>query len=78
MPRAPPCRAARGEAAPGMLPATWRSYPPRGPSTESSSIFAFVWFSDLIFGETFRGLLVAKMDHAAYCRKARDIYFQTV
>jgi hypothetical protein len=78
MPRAPPCRAARGEATPSMLPATWRSYPPRGPSTESSSIFARVLFFDLIFRATFGGLLVLKMGHAAYRRKAHDIYFSTI
>ena len=78
MPRAPPCRAARGEAAPGMLPATWRSYPPRGPSTESSSIFACVLFFDLIFRAAFGGLLVLKMGHASYRRKSHDVYFPTI
>uniref|UniRef100_A0A2N9FKG9 Uncharacterized protein n=1 Tax=Fagus sylvatica TaxID=28930 RepID=A0A2N9FKG9_FAGSY len=33
------CCAAHGEAVLGVLVATWRSYLPRGPSSESSSIF---------------------------------------
>ena len=72
------CRAAHGEATLGVLSATWRSYPPRGPSTESSSIFTHVPFSDPIFGADFGGLIVIKMGHTAYLRKARDVYFPTI
>ena len=46
--------------------------------TESSSIFARVPFSDPIFEGSFGGLLVLKMGHAAYRRKALDVYFPTV
>ena len=78
MPRTASCRVARGEAALGVLASTWRSYPPRGPSTESSSIFVRVLFFDLIFREAFGGLLVLKMGHAAYRRKSHKVYFPTI
>jgi hypothetical protein len=78
MPRASSCLAVRGEAAPGVFSSTWCSYPPHGPSTESFSIFMRVLFFDLIFEAAFAGLLVLKMGHTAYLRKARDIYFPTV
>jgi hypothetical protein len=55
---------AHGDAAPRVLPATWRSYPPRGPSGESSLIRAPIQFSNPIFKATLGGLLVLKMDHA--------------
>ena len=77
-PRAASCHAARGESALGVVPATWRSYPPHSPSTESSSIFMHVLFSDPIFGAAFGGLIVIKMGHTAYLRKARDVYFPTI
>ena len=67
-----------GEDALGMLPTTWRFYPPRGPSSESSSSFVCIQFSDLIFGEAFGGLLVVKMGHAAYRWKSREVYFPTI
>ena len=76
--RAASCHAARGEAMRGMLPAMWRSSPPCGPSTKSSSILARVPFFDLIFGAAFGGLLVVKMGHAAYRWKASDVYFPTM
>ncbi len=78
MPRAASCPAACCEAALGVLPTTWRSYPPRGPSTESSSIFVHVPFFDPIFGAAFRGLLVLEMGHAAYLQKGREVYFPTI
>jgi hypothetical protein len=78
MPRASPWREAHDGGALGLLSATWRSYPPRGPSTESSSIFVRVLFSDLIFEGNFRGLLVLKMGHVTYRRKDRDVYFPTI
>jgi hypothetical protein len=78
MPHVASCRAALGDAALGMLPATWRSYPPRGPSTESSPFFARVLFFDPIYGAAFGGLLVLKMGHAANLRKARDVYFPKI
>uniref|UniRef100_A0A2N9EG23 Aminotransferase-like plant mobile domain-containing protein n=1 Tax=Fagus sylvatica TaxID=28930 RepID=A0A2N9EG23_FAGSY len=58
--------------------ATWRSYPPRQPPTESFSIFVRVPFSDPIFKGSFGGLLVLKMGHAAYRRKALNVYFPTI
>ena len=68
----------RGEATLGVLPTTWRSYPPRSPSIESSLIFVCVPFFDRIFGEDFGGLLVLKMGHAAYIRKDHEVYFPTI
>ena len=62
------CRAVWSHAS-----ATWRPYPPRQPPTESSSIFVHVPFSDPIFEGNFGGLLVLKMGHAAYRRKAHDV-----
>ena len=66
-------RLAWDHGARGVLFATWRSYPPRGPSTEFSSVFTRVPFSDPIFGGNFGGLLVLKMGHAAYPQKALDV-----
>uniref|UniRef100_A0A2N9FC46 Uncharacterized protein n=1 Tax=Fagus sylvatica TaxID=28930 RepID=A0A2N9FC46_FAGSY len=57
MPRAASYRAARDDAAPAVQLAMWRSYPPRSPSTKSSSVFVRVHFSDPIFEGTFGGLL---------------------
>jgi hypothetical protein len=71
------CCAVCGEAAPCVLPATWRSYLPRGPSSESS-IFAPVQFFYLIFGAAFGGFLMLKMGHAAYRWKAHEVYFPTI
>ena len=51
----------------------WQSYPPRQPPTKSSSIFVRVPFSDPIFEGSFGGLLVLKMGHAAYRRKALEV-----
>ena len=78
MPCASPWRTAHDGGALGVLSAMWRSYPPRGPSTESSSVFARVLFSDPIFEGNFGGLLVLKMGHVAYRRKAHDVYFPTI
>ena len=72
------CRAVHGEAALRVLPATWRSYPPRGPPGESSSIFAPIQFFDLIFEAAFGELMMLKMGHAAYRWKAREVYFPTI
>jgi hypothetical protein len=77
-PRAASCRAARDDAARAIPLTTWRSYPPRSPSTESSSVFAHVPFFDPIFKGSFGGLLVLKMCHAAYRWKALDVYFPTI
>uniref|UniRef100_A0A2N9I763 Uncharacterized protein n=1 Tax=Fagus sylvatica TaxID=28930 RepID=A0A2N9I763_FAGSY len=60
-PRAASCSAAHGEAALGVLPATWRSYPPRGLSAESSSIFVHVLFFDPISGAAVLGLLTGEL-----------------
>ena len=46
--------------------------------SESSSVFARVSFFDPIFEGSFGGLLVLKMGHAAYRRKALDVYFLKV
>ena len=40
--------------------------------------FLRVPFSDPIFEDSFGGLLVLKMGHAAYLRKSLDVYFPTV
>ena len=71
-------RTARDGGVPSMLYTTWNSYPPRGPSTKSSSVFVCILFSDPIFEGNFRGLLMLKMGHAAYRRKVRDVYFPTI
>uniref|UniRef100_A0A2N9EIV6 Uncharacterized protein n=1 Tax=Fagus sylvatica TaxID=28930 RepID=A0A2N9EIV6_FAGSY len=76
MPRVGPSRATRYGPARAIVHATWRSYPPRQPPTESS-VFARVPFFDPIFDGIFGGLLVLKMGHAAYRRKALDVYFPT-
>jgi hypothetical protein len=53
-----------------MLRDTWRSYLPRGTSSNSSSIRMhvqlFTWFFEAAFGD----LLVPKMDHVWYSWKA--------
>ena len=72
-----PC-AARDDAVRFVQPAMWHSYPPRSPSTESSSVFACIPFSDLIFKGSFGGLSVLKMGHASYRRKALDVYFLVI
>ena len=51
---------------------------PRQPPTKSSSIFARVPFFDPIFEGGFGGLMVLKMAHAAYRRKALNVFFPTV
>jgi hypothetical protein len=77
-PRTGPWRTARDHAAQVVQLATWQSYPPHGPSTESSSVFVRVPFSDPIFESNFGGLLVLKMGHAAYLQKSLDVYFPTI
>uniref|UniRef100_A0A2N9ISB9 Uncharacterized protein n=1 Tax=Fagus sylvatica TaxID=28930 RepID=A0A2N9ISB9_FAGSY len=57
-PRAASYRAARDDAARVVQPATWQSYPPRKPPTESSSVFVRIPFSDPIFEGSFGGLPV--------------------
>ena len=59
-----------GKATPRVQLATWRSYPPRGPYNESSSICVPIQFYDLIFGVDFEGFLVLKMGHMGYRWKA--------
>ena len=78
MPRVASYRVARDDAARVIQLATWRSYPPRNPSTESSSVFACIPFSDPIFKGNFGGLLVLKMGHVAYCQKDLDVYFPKI
>ena len=77
-PRVGPWRVAHDHGARVVQLATWQSYPPRGPSTKSSSVFAGVPFSDPIFGGDFGGLPVLKMGHAAYRWKALDVYFPMI
>ena len=69
---------AQDHGARGMLSATSRSYPPRSPSTESSSVFACVPFSDPIFRGNFGGLPVLKIGHAAYRQKALNVFFPMI
>ena len=78
MPHVASYRAARDDAARVVQLATWHSYPPRNPSTESSSVFVRAPFSDPIFEGNFEGLSVLKMGHAVYRRKSLDVYFPTV
>uniref|UniRef100_A0A2N9IRR8 Uncharacterized protein n=1 Tax=Fagus sylvatica TaxID=28930 RepID=A0A2N9IRR8_FAGSY len=77
-PRAGPSRATRYGPVRATVHATWRSYPPRQPPIKSSLVFVHVPFSDPIFKGSFGGLLVLKMGHAAYRRKALDVYFPTI
>ena len=65
------CRAAQGEAAPCVQL-------PRGPSSKSSSIRAFVQFSNPIFRVAFGGHLVLKIGHVGYRWKALEVYFPMI
>jgi hypothetical protein len=53
------------------LSATWRSYP-------LAWKFAHAQFFDPIFEGNFGGLLVLKMGHSTYLRKAPDVYFPMI
>ena len=78
MPRAGPSRATRyGPARVVQLP-RGSLILPRQPPTESSSVFVRVPFSGPIFEGSFGGLLVLKMSHGAYRRKALDVYFPMI
>ena len=77
-PRAASCRAARDDAARAVQLPRGDPILPRQHLSESSSVFARVSFFNPIFEGSFGGLLVLKMGHAAYRRKALDVYFPTV
>ena len=49
-----------------------------GEKIETLGVLVRVPFSDPIFEGSFGGLLVLKMGHAAYLRKAHDFFFPTV
>ena len=75
---APSWSVARDDGAPRVhLPRGYLILP-RQPPTKSSSIFVRVPFFDPIFEGSFGGLLVLKMGHTAYLRKALDVFFPMV
>ena len=71
------CRAARDDGVPAVqLPRgslILHASPPPNPPR-----FSCVPFSDMIFEDSFGGLLVLKMGHAAYRWKSLDVFFPTV
>ena len=77
MPGAPSCCAARDDGTRAVqLPRgslILHASPPPNPPR-----FSRVPFSDMIFEDSFGGLLVLKMGHAACRQKALDVYFPTV
>uniref|UniRef100_A0A2N9FY01 Uncharacterized protein n=1 Tax=Fagus sylvatica TaxID=28930 RepID=A0A2N9FY01_FAGSY len=77
-PCAASCHGARDDAARAVQLPSGDLILHASPFSESSSVFAHVPFSDPIFEGSFGGLLELKMGHAAYLRKALDVYFPTV
>ena len=77
-PGVPSWRAARDDGAPHVHLTRGDLILPRQPPTKSSSIFARVPFFDLIFEGSFGGLMVLKMGHSSYHRKALNVFFPTV